>query len=67
MKKARTNGDGIKMKKSRVMRHQNQIQQGGNFQGNPNYQIDHNAGMIFLLIDKSFRNKPKFSFGSFIN
>lgn len=48
MKKARTNGDGIKMKKSRVMRHQNQIQQGGNFQGNPNYQIDHNAGMIFF-------------------
>lgn len=45
-KKTKTNGDGIKFKKGRVMRHQNQTQQGTIFSQNQNYQIDHNSGMF---------------------
>ncbi|XP_023310968.1 ankyrin repeat domain-containing protein 17 isoform X5 [Anoplophora glabripennis] len=44
-KVVKTNGDGIKFKKGRVLRHQNQAQQGNNFQQNQNYQIDHNSAI----------------------
>ncbi|KAJ8935953.1 hypothetical protein NQ314_012575 [Rhamnusium bicolor] len=44
-KVVKTNADGIKFKKGRVLRHQNQAQQGNNFQQNQNYQIDHNSAI----------------------
>ncbi|CAG9861269.1 unnamed protein product [Phyllotreta striolata] len=38
-------GDGIKIKKSRVLRHQNQVQSSGTFPPSQNYQIDHNSAI----------------------
>ncbi|KAJ8920471.1 hypothetical protein NQ315_005339 [Exocentrus adspersus] len=44
-KVVKANTDGIKFKKGRVLRHQNQTPQGNNFQQNQNYQIDHNSAI----------------------
>lgn len=40
-----TGGDGIKFKKGRVLRHQNQVQNSGTFPPSQNYQIDHNSAI----------------------
>nr|XP_023030075.1 ankyrin repeat domain-containing protein 17-like [Leptinotarsa decemlineata] len=44
-KVAKTNGEGMKFKKGRVLRHQNQVQPGGSFPPGQNYQIDHNSAI----------------------